>query len=290
MDQWFQKAIYITSGDGSGPLTNFCITGNSFSALSGAHNTPPFTTGGNVIEINGPTAAWAQNIAITGNQFQYAEDQSGDAIHLVNCTQFNISGNQFFEVGGYSGHAIYIDSTCSLIAWDPNQLFDNPNGAPVVDNQAYRAGSIVGRGVQLTLGTNQVFTDTVEQGVNYTSTNYMDVPSQWSSGTPYAINVPPAASIRRVSLIGTFRWDGNTSGIRHIKIKDSNGKIWAEDMRAACVNPTTGVGTGQNIMTPSIDVIANGITWFEISAYQNSGGNASLIANHCTFTMLYDSI
>ena len=111
-------------------------------------------------------------------------------------------------------------------------------------------------------------------GTEYTvswSAAAFDDAGMWSSGSPTRLTVKPGQRLVRIVATGVF--DDNGTGGRRIRLQDNNSKNWARFGAGSFA----GSFTGGAVDTGWIDVVAEGITYFELKVTQWSGGSLALI-------------
>ena len=133
---WIDVFTYAISFEGpssSGSLSNVIIADNSFATLTGFS-----FSGVNVIQVINGSSTWFHEFNISGNSFQYAQDNNGTAITLNNCYNGMIGSNIFFSPSSYTQTAVVINTTCSVIQCQPDQTFYlYTNGPAILDYQSF---------------------------------------------------------------------------------------------------------------------------------------------------------
>ena len=133
---WIDVFTYAISFEGpssSGSLSNVIIADNSFATLTGFS-----FSGVNVIQVINGSSTWFHEFNISGNSFQYAQDNNGTAITLNNCYNGMIGSNMFFSPSSYTQTAVVINTTCSVIQCQPDQTFYLANNGPaILDYQSF---------------------------------------------------------------------------------------------------------------------------------------------------------
>lgn len=124
----------------------------------------------------------------------------------------------------------------------------------------------VRRTANQTLGTSGT-----EYAVSWSSVEDHDDAGMWAGGAPTRLTVQAGQRLLRLTATAVF--DTNGVDDRRIRIQDNNGKNWGRSAFDAGAS-TFAAGT---VDTGWVDVVAQGITYFELYVTQWSGGSLDLI-------------
>jgi hypothetical protein len=220
------------------------------------------------------------NVVVSNNQF-YAMDYG--VITLGTCSQIIVMGNHFRGGGTqvtFAAGSTECRSSGNLVDGAP-RIELNQAAAIKSQNKIYQGQSY---GFSAKKNADQAITTATETAVTWQTVIYDDLDYNLPTGyrffnpaTPSRIFVPPG--VTRVRVTVGIRWDTNAVGVRAVKIRtpvagtyypaNSN---WAADQRTA----SSAGGVDVTISTACIELDPNNGSYFDIVAYQTSGGNLNV--------------
>lgn len=230
------------------------------------------------IELNGKPSH-----TIISNQFiNTGTSGTATGIKLVNVTDAVVTGNLL--QGAVRHYGLTADATCSDIIVKDNHFKDAITKEVDLGGMAkteYCVTSSRAPGYAIVTYATQTLTTSVEAAITYSAISADEtITGIWNAATPTRLTVPVGVS--RVRLTAGVLFASNATGRRRARIL-KNGLAF-NGMAESTVAPVNGSITSFQVITPILDVAAG--DYFEVYAFQSSGGNLDLTAgNSGTFNM-----